>query len=351
MANFGFAVLFAPEAEAPGGFVADTFRDYSTSSELLDDGYTATDETYLAANKWLGSTPSTRQLRVYIAPTADASYVDTMSRAMQSFWWYITLATIDLYDDAAAVLAVAAWADSNEVYFPSPVDDTNKATLPAQLTSAGYRRCHSTYHPTDRYSAFPILAWFAVVNYNSNKSTITGEYKTIANVTPVSLTTTEYNELLADDTKCGFVTDIELKGNTVTNRYVNSVTHSAYAEYIDSVFGTDSFVNAVKVAVFNLIANQATKVAQTVAGQAAVITTAESVCEDYIQNGFLGERTYVNPDTGNEEYTRGYEVLTQPEDILDLTESERDDRLSAPLVIRIFRAGAIHQVFVDLTIY
>ena len=351
VANFGFAVLFGPESESPAGFIPDTYRDYTAASELLDDGYLSTDETYLAAEKWLGSTPSTRQLRVYVKPDTDASYADTMARALSDFWWFITLATTDLYDSESDMLAVAAWANSNEIYFPSPVDDTLVGTLPAQLTSAGYRYCHSTYHPDDRYSAFPILAWFATVNYSSNRSTITGEYKTIANVTPVSADTTGYESLLDPAGKCGFVTDIDLQGSTVNNRYINAITHSAYGEYIDNVFDTAAFVNAVKVAVFNLIANQATKVAQTVAGQAAVITTAEAVCEQYIQNGFLGERTYVNPDTGNEEYTRGYTILTQPEDILDLTEGERTDRLSAPLVIRIFRAGAIHQVFVDLTIY
>ena len=351
VANLGFAALFAPESEAPVGFAADTYRDYTTSSELLDDGYNSTDETYLAANKWLGSTPSTRQIRVYIKPTADSSYVDTMAKAAESFWWYITLATIDLYDDPTDTLAVAAWTDEAEIYFPVSVTTATVDAISLPLTTAGYRHCHSTFNDDDRYCAFPILAWFATVNYNSIKSTITGEYKTIANVAAADLTTTQYNLLLGDDYKCGFITDIELQGESVNNRYINAVTHSAYNERIDDVFGTDAFVSAVKVAVFNLIANQPTKVAQTVAGQSAVISTAESICEQYIQNGFLGERTYVNPDTGMEEFVRGYTILTKPEDILLLTDAERSARLSAPLVIRIFRAGAIEKVFVDLTIY
>ena len=356
VANFGYAVLFAPESEAPGGFVADTFRDYTASSQLIDDGYTSSDQTYLAAEKWLGSAPSTRQLRVHIKPAADTSYVDTMARARESYWWFITLATTDLYDTSADVLAVAAWANSVEAYFPSPTIEVaalspgDQTSLPYQLTEQGYRYCHSTYHTDDRYAAFPILAWFAAVNYSGRNTTITGEYKVIGNVTPVSLTETEYNALEHDDVKCGFITDIELQGSSVSNRYINSMTHSALKERIDDVFNTASFVNAQKVAIFNLIANQP-KVSQTVSGQSAGISTAEKVCEDYIQNGFLGERNYVNPDTGLDTYTRGYEILTKPEDILDLTDSERSDRLSAPLTIRIFRAGAIEQVFVDLTIY
>jgi hypothetical protein len=189
------------------------------------------------------------------------------------------------------------------------------------------------------------------VNYGSISSTITGEYKTITNVTPVSLTQTEYNALEDDDVKCGFITDIDLQGSSVNNRYINAMTHSANLERIDDVFGVAAMVNAIKVEIFNLIANQATKVAQTVAGQTAVITAAEKVLEQYIQNGFLGERNYINPDTGMEEFVRGYSMLTVPEDILDLSEGDRADRFSAPIVVRVFRAGAIEQVYVDLTIY
>ena len=358
IANFGFACLFAPETEAPAGFLPDTYRDYTSSSGLLDDSFLSNSETYLAAEKWLGSSPSTRQLRVYIVATADSSvsYVNALNKALDQFWWFITLATIDLYDDEADVLAVAAWANSAEIYFPSPTAKAetiipgDQTSTPYKLTEFGYRYCHSTYHPTDRYAAFPILAWFAAVNYEGRSSTITGEYKVIANVAPVDLTQTAYNALEDNAVKCGFITDIELQGASVSNRYINSISHSGFMERIDDVFNTASFVNAIKVNVFNLIANSP-KIAQTVAGQTAVISTAEATCEQYIQNGFLGERTYVNPDSGLEEYTRGYEILTQPEDILTISDADRTQRKSAPLTIRIFRAGAIEQVFVDLTIY
>ena len=356
-ANFGFACLFAPESESPAGINAGTYRDYTSSSGLLDEQWLSTSETYIAANKWLGSSPSTRQLRVYVKPTADSSYVDTLAAARNDFWWFITLATVDLYNNNADVLLVAEWCNSNEIYFPAPTNETTAITpgdqtsRPYNLSAAGYRYCHSTYHPTDRYAAFPILSWFATVNYSAQNSTITGEYKTISNVTPVSLTQTEYGALESNDTNCGFVTDIELKGSAVNNRYVNSITHSAYGEYIDSVFNTAAFVNAVKVEIFNLISGQPAKLGQTIAGQSAVISTAEAVCERYLQNGFLGERIYTNPDSGLEEWTPGYNILTKPEDILELTTTERSERLSAPLVIRVFPAGAIHRVFVDLTIY
>jgi len=75
------------------------------------------------------------------------------------------------------------------------------------------------------------------------------------------------------------------------------------------------------------------------------------VGEQYIANGYLGPRNYVDPDDGEEKYTIGFEILTKPEDILDITPEDRNARKAAPIRIRLFRAGAIHIVDVDLDIY
>ena len=358
VANFGFAVLFITEAEGvAAGLAVDEYRDYTNTSDILTDGFVSTDETYKAADKWLGSTPNPRQLRIYVKPDADASYVDTYARARDSFWWYITLNTIDLYDVPADVIAAATWCNSNEAYFANCAFDANTiipgdtSTVSYDLTQLGLRRVHSTYNPDDRYAAFPILAWFATVNYNVDNSTITGEYKTITNSTAVDLTTTAQNALLDVQVKTGFVSDVDLQGQTVKNRYINSITHSANFEWIDDVFNSDAFINAVKVDAFNAIANQPAKLGQTLAGQQLILNTVKGTCEDYIDNGYLGERNYLNPDNGQEEFTRGYEILTVAEDILDLSADERTNRFSAPIRLRIFRAGAIQKSVIDITIY
>ena len=62
-------------------------------------------------------------------------------------------------------------------------------------------------------------------------------------------------------------------------------------------------------------------------------------------------RNYIDPDDGITKFTAGYEILTQPEDILNLTAPDRAARKSAPLRIRIFRKGAIHSVPVDIAVY
>jgi hypothetical protein len=357
-ANFGFAVLFITETEGvAAGLAVDEYRDYTNTADILIDGFTSVDEAYLAADKWLGATPNVRQLRIYVKPDADLSYVDTYARARDSFWWFITLNTIDLYDDPADTILAAGWNNSNETYFPNCAFDVNTivpgdmTSISYDLTQLGYRFVHSTYNPDDRYAAFTILAWFATVNYNVDNSTITGEYKTITNSPAVNLTTTAQNALLDVQVKTGFISDVDLQGQTVKNRYINSITHSANNEWIDDVFNAAAFVNAIKVRTSNVPLGTTTKAGQTLAGQQAIINEAKNACEDYIDNGYLGERNYLNPDTGFEDFTLGYEILTVAEDILDLSPSERTERFSAPLRIRIFRAGAIHKAIIDLTIF
>ncbi|MGH9928337.1 MAG: DUF3383 family protein, partial [Pyrinomonadaceae bacterium] len=82
-----------------------------------------------------------------------------------------------------------------------------------------------------------------------------------------------------------------------------------------------------------------------------LIGAAKVICEQFIANGYLGPRNYTDPDDGLEKYTAGYEILTKPEDILDITNAQRDAREAAPLRIRVFRAGAIHAVDVELDVY
>jgi hypothetical protein len=100
------------------------------------------------------------------------------------------------------------------------------------------------------------------------------------------------------------------------------------------------------VALFNALAKVPTKLRQTPAGQQVLIDAAAQVGEKFIGNGYLGERLFTN-DAGEEVLSRGYEILTKAEDILLISDAERAARGAAPIVMRIFRAGAIHTV--DLT--
>ncbi|MDD2108963.1 DUF3383 family protein [Pseudomonas asiatica] len=358
-ANFASALLFAPETELPVGFEPDTYRAYSTLTALAAD-FADTTETYKAAQRWLGGTPATRQIMVWGVDATDATRVATMNKARNVLWWYWTMWTATVLAVAADVLAIAQWAEDNgsmfvnnqtglsaaEIRDPLTTDD-----IATQLTAAGFRHAYTAAHADDGYSGSALAKHFAAVNYSADRSTITGEFKKSPGVTAEDLTDTEYAAMQSDTKKAVFYTVVDNQGSTDSGRWLNTYTHSSYGEFIDDVVNLDACINFLTTALYNTVSGQTTKLAQTPVGQAVLIGSARATMQQFINNGYLGPRNYTDPDDGLEKYTAGFEILTKPEDILDLSDADRNARKSAPLRIRLFRAGAIHVVDVDLDVY
>lgn len=358
-ANFAEALMFAPQTELPVGFLPDTYRTYTTLTALSVD-FPDTTETYKAMERWLGGTPATRKVKVWGAATADATITATLNKARNVLWWYWSFFTADVYADATKVGLIASWHDTAEAYFmncqtgTSATDIRVPATttdIASVLTTSGYRHTTTEAHATDPYAGIALCKHFAAVNYSAANSTITGEFKKSPGVAAEDLTDTAYDAMKLDTKKCAFYSLVELQGSNDVGRWLNTWSHSSYGEWMDDVVNLDAFVNGLKVALYNAAAGQVTKLAQTPVGQAVLIGAARGICEQYITNNYLGPRNYTDPDDGLEKYTVGYEILTKPEDILDLSDADRDARKSAAIRIRIFRAGAIHSVPVDIDIY
>lgn len=357
-ANFASAVIFADSSEV-GSLTLDTFKTYFSIQEVAAD-FADTTETYKAAAKWLGGTPKMREVTIWVTDDEDATWAATLNKARDEFWWYWTILTADVYAVDASVLAVAAWCEENGSMFVNNQtgasvaeirdqnDDTDIAT---QLTTLGYRHVYTAAHAADVASGTALAKHFAAVNYSGERSTITGEFKKSPGVVAENLKGSEISAMEAATKKATFFTVVDLQGSVDIGRWLNTITHSSFGEYIDDVVNLDAFVNTITVRLYNALANVTTKLEQTPRGQAVLLATARQVCEQYVANGYLGPRNYVDPDDGEEKYTIGFEILTKPEDILDITPEDRNARLSAPIRIRLFRAGAIHQAIVDLDVF
>ncbi|MFG0827901.1 DUF3383 family protein [Pseudomonas sp. CJQ_7] len=358
-ANFASAMLFAPETELPAGFAANSYRSYFSLTSLAED-FADTTETYKAAQRWLGGVPATRELKVWGAATEDATRVATLNKARNMLWWYWTMWTAPVLSVKDDVLAIAQWCEDNasmfinnqtgasatEIRDPADVDD-----IATQLTTAGFRHVYTAAHATDAYAGSALAKHFAAVNYSADRSTITGEFKKSPGVTAEDLTDTAYSAMQSATKKAVFYSVVENQGSVDSGRWLNTLTHSTYGEFIDDVVNLDACINFLTTALYNTVGNQVTKLAQTPVGQAVLIGAARATMQQFINNGYLGPRNYIDPDDGLEKYTIGFEILTKPEDILDLLDADRDARKSAPLRIRLFRAGAIHIVDVDLDVY
>lgn len=357
-ANFGKAVLFAPEAEKPVGSSVDTFAVYTKLEDLAED-YASTTETYKAASRWFSMLPKPRELTVYIRSnvTDSDTVVATLTKAADVLWWYWTFFTKDVYADEANIPGIAVWADANGRMVPNCStaagirDPLVTNDIASTLTTAGSRHIYTLSHATDDYAGIALAAHFATVNYAQTNSTITGEFKKLPGIPAEDLSGTAYATMNSAAKKAVFYTKTELQGSVDNGRVINSTTHSTYGEYIDDVVNLDAFINDVKVSVYNALTGQTTKAPQTPIGQAILLSAAEESCQRYVANGFLGPRTYTNPDNGLDEYSPGYVILSKPEDILTLSDADRAARKSAPIRIRVHRAGAIHGVDIDIDIY
>lgn len=355
-ANFGLAMLFAPKAEAPGSFIADTYRVYYDIDGVGTD-FATNSETYAAAQKWFGAIPTPKQLMIYVRNDPTDTIATSLANARNLVWWYMTFFTADVYADEASWPGIAAWADANTSMTPNcslSADIRNAVVatdIASVLTTAGNRHVFTFSHASDKYAGLALMAHFAAVLYTGTNTTITGEFKKLPGVVAEDLPSSEYAAMKLDTKKAVFYSKVDLQGSTDSGRVLNSFTHSTYGEFIDDVINLDAFVNDLTVTVYNALANQTTKLPQTPAGQSVLIGAAKKTCERYVRNGYLGPRNYTDPDDGQDKYTFGYEILTKPEDILGISDSERSQRKAAPIRIRIFRAGAVHGVDITVDVF
>jgi len=355
-ANFASVVLFANATEAPDDFAADTRRVYNSLQEL-SMAFNDSTETYKAAERYMGTIPRPREIIIYMPNEGDKSITETLNKAREQFWWYVTLLTKSSLEKVETVLACAQWCESNESFFinnqtgasAESIRDINTSDdIASQLTKKGFRHTVTPCHASDPDSGNALVAQFTAVNYSGVNTTITGVGKKSPGVEAESLKTTEYKAM--DAKKTPYYTITELQGSQDMGRWLNTTTHSTYGEQMDDVFNLDAFINHIHVTLYNTIMNQTTKLPQTVVGQGILIGALRVACKAFVRNGYLGPRNYIDPDTGLEETTEGFEILTVPEDILNLSNEDRDARLAAPIRVRLFRAGAIEQAIVDLEI-
>lgn len=352
-ANFGAGMVFADfDSSSDAGFVEGSYRDYGSLAAVIEDFAEASDP-YKAASAWFSALPKPKSLRIYLRVEAHTA-VQSMSDAINKGIWFVWYEfETSIRSTPADVLALAVAGDAAGKFWAYT---TNDATVrdPALATdivslavAQGSRRMFLLSHATAPYAGFELAAVFSRVNFDAANSTITGEFKKLPGITAENLTQTAYGAMKTKGAV--FYTVVETGGQQDAGRVINSKTTSAFGEYIDDVFNLDAFVNYLTVALYNALAKVPTKLRQTPAGQQVLIDAAAQIGEKFIDNGYLGERLYPSEETGEPALSRGYEILTVATDILTISDAERSDRKAAPIVMRVFRAGAIHSV--DVNVY
>ncbi|MFK3770793.1 DUF3383 family protein [Pseudomonas putida] len=353
-ANFGAGMVFADfDSSSDVTFVAGTYRDYGGAAAVAANFNIASD-VYLAALAWFSAVPKPKTLRVYLRQELDTP-VESLNDAINKriwFYWFEFETTIRAND--ADVLALIAAGDAADKFYAGTTNqaDVRTPSLATDIVSKaklqGSRRAFLLSHATAPYAGFELAAVFSRVNFNAANSTITGEFKKLPGIVAEDLTLTAYSAM--KEKGAVFYTVVETGGQEDAGRVINSKSTSSFGEFIDDVFNLDGFVNSLRVNLYNALANIPTKLKQTPEGQQELLDAAAQIGQRFIDNGYLGARSYTSDETGEEVLSDGYEILSKADDILDLTDAERAERLAAPIIMRLFRAGAIHAVDVTVNV-
>ncbi|MCK2117162.1 DUF3383 domain-containing protein [Pseudomonas juntendi] len=353
-ANFGAGMVFADfDSSTDATFTEGSYRDYGGSSAVAVDFNIASDP-YLASLAWFSAVPKPKSLRIYLRQEND-SPVESLNDAVNKriwFYWYEFETTIRAND--ADVLALIVAGDAAGKFYAgttnqAAVRDPSLSTdIVSKAKLQGSRRAFLLSHATAPYAGFELGAVFSRVNFNAANSTNTGEFKKLPGIPAEDLTITAYSAM--KEKGAPFYTVVETGGQVDAGRVINSKSTSSFGEYIDDVFNLDGFVNSLRVNLYNALANVPTKLKQTPEGQQVLIDAAAQIGQRFIDNGYLGARQYTSDETGEEVLSDGYEILSKADDILDLTDAERAERLAAPIIMRLFRAGAIHAVDVTVNV-
>lgn len=358
-ANFGSAMFFCAESEKPAAEAVDTYKTYNKAS--FADAFGSTTEIYDAvANHWFTSAPSgPSTIKVWFVSDADTNITDTLNKARNATWWFISMFDRDTYADAAKVQEIALWCLANESYFPVCItgaecakvrDENDSSDIASLLDATGNRFAHSIAHATDPYAGIAAMKWFARVNYSGTDTCITLNLKTTQGVVSESLTASEYAAMNAKNVT--YYTTVDSKGQQDAGNWICNPTHSSFGEYPDGIFDVAAISNAAQVYAYNYLRGQPSKAPQTTKGQAGAIRAIEQAGIQFYNNGYLGEREYIDPDDAQTKYTKtGFVMLSKPEDILSLLSGDRSARKSAQIRYRLYPAGAIHTIEVEQTIY
>lgn len=254
-----------------------------------------------------------------------------------------------VYRDTADQVDAASWAQARVAFMtlvsnsPLAWDAGSTTDLGPQIKTLGLYRAMPFYHDNAEY--YPDMAMLAVllgVNYAQRNSTITAKFKDLVGVPTVGLTETQWSVLEGK----GYNT-FSLTGNT--SRDVREGTTGNIAWFADDTINLDNFTEELQVALFNVFKRNG-KVPFNTQGQALLVDGAQQVCEKYVFNGTLSDRTILD-DTqiGGTRVDPAYTITPTPIELS--TVADRTDRIGPPMVIDLNLAGAIHSIAVNVNAF
>lgn len=324
-------VVSAPNAK--GELTIDSVVSITRVEELLDYGYTAEDNAYVAAEVAFSQSPTPASLLICVRKGTEEGYEDitsTLNRAKEEVDFYGV--HITEFKDSNDVTATIKWVELNQKLFG--FEYTNYEEYPVSDSTTQYFRSFgifsgSTEEETE-LNEYAALGWMAKC-FGYNAGTETWNLKELKGIEPSRLTDAQKTDLKSKNIN----TFLRYAGSNCT---IGGFTLAG--EWIDVIRFRDWLKNEMQSKVFNVIkANR--KVPFTDNG----IGMIEGAMEETLKTGQnIGGISATEYDSNNEEIP-GYTVTVPRES--DLTEDEKKSRKLSGCRYTAKLASAIHAVEIE----
>lgn len=290
-------------------------------------------------------------------PAVNETLTAAITRLASELYFEGILTTRTLTDDEAIAASTLVQSMINRI-FPLPASSVNALTagtgLFTKVNSNTKTKCllytlgadEETAALNSRLFAAAYLSRGLAVNYSGSDTTITMNLKDLVGIeADTNISETILNQCVNLGVDC--FPSIEGLAKVISNRQGGM--------YFDQVANQIWFVNAIQRAVFNTLAQTNTKIPQTEAGVAKIVSAIRSVCNQAVVNGYLAPGTWNSSDTfGNyDDFYRnieefGYYIYTQP--IAEQLQSEREQRKMPLGQVAGKEAGAEHSGNIIITL-
>lgn len=348
-------------SRAADDFAIDTFRDYSSAPEVGED-FPTTSDIYMIATRYFAQIPRPKTLSVWMTNPDDANLIETINKANEAAWRYNYFFKKSLLTDSI-LLQLSDWSDTTDhpIWYTDTddkaIDQNNSTDILSRLAAKGNRHMFAGWRtqesvdaePSQVYSMVQVAATFAKFRPTGLNTAITAEYQVLPGIDGDELKDRHYKALKAK--KAVFFTPVELAGEKDSCRVINSVSMSAYGEFIDDVVNLDVLKNHMQVDGYNHIANVGTKRPLTPKGYASLLNVLSNTLKRFYDNGVLGEGAYTDEETGETKIAEfGFVIKSKAEDVLELTSAQRKRREYPPVKILAILARAGHVAELNITV-
>lgn len=349
-----FSAVAARLQTALAAAVASTTCTYTEGKLIITSPTAVTGTVTVASAPTATATAIQAILKLTVATGASVHApiaTETVTQGLTNSWNFDpTFYGVYLHSSASAQdkKDAAAWSAANGLmYFYttaesgalSAVDTTN---LGYYFKGLGYTHVTGVYSTTNANAAMSLMGRFFVVNFDAPNSTITGKFKQLPGVTPDALTETQR---------------LAVSGHNL-NYYATFGTFTMVAEgvvangrFIDEIIGLDWLTDAVSNGIFTILATSPTKIPQTDAGVARLLSGMVQPFNQARSNGLIAPGTWNGSPLGDLQtgdfLPTGYYVTASP--VADQSESDRAARKAPVLSAVIIGAGAIHSVDAVIT--